>query len=211
MINDRKIMVNSKRLAVFWALIPHQIIQFDDDAGRGTSTLLAGRVQVSCQRAHSSSSDSLLCSKSGVHRVRPWSDVPQDADTVNTVGYSQIPLMIEDDIIRGLASLSVVDLIGVSPDQIGKSRVRDVDCLYAETVPREEKEVLAPGAAKMGRSGSLRIGLRLIGGLGEQKVREELWSCQVRDVEETQVPIGEGEVLISHPEDVRTRYELAGV
>jgi AraC-like DNA-binding protein len=32
LINDRKIAVTSKRLAVFWALIPHQIIQFDNDA-----------------------------------------------------------------------------------------------------------------------------------------------------------------------------------
>jgi AraC-like DNA-binding protein len=32
LINDRKIKVTPKRLAVFWALIPHQIIQFDSDA-----------------------------------------------------------------------------------------------------------------------------------------------------------------------------------
>jgi hypothetical protein len=32
LINDRKIKVSSKRLAVFWALIPHQIIHFDNNA-----------------------------------------------------------------------------------------------------------------------------------------------------------------------------------
>ena len=32
LINDRKIKVTSKRLAVFWALVPHQIIQFDNQA-----------------------------------------------------------------------------------------------------------------------------------------------------------------------------------
>ena len=32
LINDRKIKVASKRLAVFWALVPHQIIHFDNDA-----------------------------------------------------------------------------------------------------------------------------------------------------------------------------------
>lgn len=32
LINDRKITVPSKRLALFWALIPHRIIRFDDDA-----------------------------------------------------------------------------------------------------------------------------------------------------------------------------------
>jgi AraC-like DNA-binding protein len=32
LINDRKITVTSKRLVVFWALIPHQIIQFDKEA-----------------------------------------------------------------------------------------------------------------------------------------------------------------------------------
>ena len=32
LINDKKITVTSKRLAVFWALIPHQIIRCDNDA-----------------------------------------------------------------------------------------------------------------------------------------------------------------------------------
>ncbi|MBN1684904.1 MAG: helix-turn-helix domain-containing protein [Gammaproteobacteria bacterium] len=32
LINDRKVKVKAKRLAIFWALIPHQIIQFDNDA-----------------------------------------------------------------------------------------------------------------------------------------------------------------------------------
>ena len=32
LINDRKITVTSKRLAIFWALIPHQIIHFNNDA-----------------------------------------------------------------------------------------------------------------------------------------------------------------------------------
>ena len=32
LINDRKIMVTAKRLAVFWALVPHQIINFDTNA-----------------------------------------------------------------------------------------------------------------------------------------------------------------------------------
>jgi AraC-like DNA-binding protein len=32
LINDRKVTVTSERLAVFWALIPHQIIHFDNDA-----------------------------------------------------------------------------------------------------------------------------------------------------------------------------------
>ncbi|MBN1559589.1 helix-turn-helix domain-containing protein [candidate division KSB1 bacterium] len=32
LINDRKIKVISERLAVFWALIPHQIIQYDQNA-----------------------------------------------------------------------------------------------------------------------------------------------------------------------------------
>ncbi|MBN2007879.1 helix-turn-helix domain-containing protein [candidate division KSB1 bacterium] len=32
LINDRKIMVTSERLVVFWALVPHQIIHFDNDA-----------------------------------------------------------------------------------------------------------------------------------------------------------------------------------
>jgi AraC family transcriptional regulator, melibiose operon regulatory protein len=31
LINDRKTKVTSKRLAIFWALIPHQIIHFDDN------------------------------------------------------------------------------------------------------------------------------------------------------------------------------------
>ncbi|MFC1569431.1 helix-turn-helix domain-containing protein [bacterium] len=31
LINDKKLKVTSKRLAVFWALIPHQIIHFDHD------------------------------------------------------------------------------------------------------------------------------------------------------------------------------------
>ena len=32
LINDRKIKVSSKRLVVFWALIPHQIIHFDNNS-----------------------------------------------------------------------------------------------------------------------------------------------------------------------------------
>lgn len=32
LINDRKVVVKAERLAIFWALIPHQIIQFGDDA-----------------------------------------------------------------------------------------------------------------------------------------------------------------------------------
>lgn len=32
LINDRKITVSSKRFAIFWALIPHQIIHFNNDA-----------------------------------------------------------------------------------------------------------------------------------------------------------------------------------
>ena len=32
LINDRKIMVTSKRLSVFWALVPHQIIHFNNNA-----------------------------------------------------------------------------------------------------------------------------------------------------------------------------------
>ena len=32
LINDRKIMVTAERLTVFWALTPHQIIHFDNDA-----------------------------------------------------------------------------------------------------------------------------------------------------------------------------------
>jgi AraC-like DNA-binding protein len=32
LINDRKVIVKPKRLAIFWALIPHQIIHFETDA-----------------------------------------------------------------------------------------------------------------------------------------------------------------------------------
>lgn len=32
LINDKKVMLTPRRLAVFWALIPHQIIQFNSDA-----------------------------------------------------------------------------------------------------------------------------------------------------------------------------------
>jgi len=32
LINDRKVRVPPKRLAIFWALIPHQIVQFSSDA-----------------------------------------------------------------------------------------------------------------------------------------------------------------------------------
>lgn len=32
LINDKKVKINSKRMAVFWALFPHQIIQFENDA-----------------------------------------------------------------------------------------------------------------------------------------------------------------------------------
>jgi AraC-like DNA-binding protein len=32
LINDRRVMVTAERLAIFWALIPHQIIQFGDDS-----------------------------------------------------------------------------------------------------------------------------------------------------------------------------------
>src|SRR5574341_1635147 len=100
--------------------------------------------------------------------MRPWPGVPQDTDTVLAVGCRQVPLLIENDIVCGLASLSVIDLIGIGPDQMGVFGVRDVDCLYAKTVPREEEEVLAPGVAKMRGCGSLRIRHRSVGGLGEQ-------------------------------------------
>src|SRR5659263_527313 len=70
---------------------------------------------------------------------RPRARVPQDTDTVNAVGYHQISLMIENDIVCGLASLTVIDGIGVGSVQIGVFRVREDD--HAQ-VPVREGEVL---------------------------------------------------------------------